>query len=98
MAADNGMMFCGLGRKSGPGVTILPVLHGDPLHTPSLGLHLSLSPCLLFPQLKLDHVLVGGQDKDGRKQFRVGFHLAREKRSRCERQWTGGSVDSGPIL
>lgn len=90
MAADSGMMFCALGEENGSGFTVLPALHGHPLDT----LLPSVSPCLLLPQLKLDHVLVGGQDKDGRKQLCVGFHLARGKRSRRKRRWAGGIVDS----
>lgn len=77
MAADRGMMFCASGKENGSGFTVLPALYQHPLHT----LLPSVSPCLLLPQLKLDHVLVGGQDKDGRKQLCIGLHLAREKRS-----------------
>ena len=48
---------------------------------------------LLFPQLKLDHVLVRGQDKDGREQLCVGFHLGKGKEGRGRRRmnwrWCG---------
>lgn len=42
-----------------------------PLRCPVLPSHLQLA------QFKLDDILVCGQDKDGRKELRVGFHLAR---------------------
>lgn len=78
MAADSGMMFCALGKENGSGFTALSSARAPSAH-PGLRLILCMSPCLLLPQLKLDHVLVGGQDKDGRKQLCVGLHLAREK-------------------
>lgn len=79
MAADSGMMFCAFGKNEWVRI------HGPPSparvgsEPPGLSKLPSMSTYLLLPQLKLDHVLVGGQNKDGRKQLRVGLHLAREK-------------------
>lgn len=93
MAADSGMMFWGhsaLVRISSP-PSCHPASRETSGIAPSrtatvpLGLpHLppwpvpSLQAYLLLPQLKLDDMLVSGQDKDSRKELRVGFHLARD--------------------
>lgn len=97
MAADSGMIFWGHGARvripkplschpASEELSRLPLPFGHSASLASRTSRLSNAPSLLsyflLPQFKLDDILIGGQDKDSRKELRVGFHLAREKRAR----------------